>query len=63
VETITGEKLLGEIIDSPPKEILRNIPFQMFQDGIWLKRSHHISFIANSDITLKRPANLFDRES
>lgn len=64
VETHSGEQLIGEIVESP-QNFLGNgqqLPFMMFDNGIWLKRKTHLSFIAESEIKVKRPATVFDRE-
>lgn len=62
--TSTGERLVGEIV-KPPKEFFKHMNFSSsdFEHGIWLQRKTHLSFIANSDIELKRPATVFDKEN
>lgn len=68
IETILGEKLIG--VEVEPTEALfqqlakQHFPVtkEMISAGIWLLRDKHVSFIADSEIRLKRPATIFDNE-
>lgn len=64
VETVTGEKLIGEIVE-PTEHLFNhmNVSEENFKDGIWLKRKKHVSYISYSIIKIKRPATVIDRET
>jgi hypothetical protein len=63
IETFDGEILIGEIT-VPPQEFIKQFGeyiTSMF-NGIWLKRAHHVSFIAKDIIKVRREATIVDKE-
>jgi len=67
-----GQTVIGEIIE-PTESFLNIIQNQMdlpfaelqvlIQEGIWVKRDQHVTYLANELIKLKRPSTVADKET
>jgi hypothetical protein len=65
VELITGEKLIGVIVEPTldGEKVLEGLFGRNFsEEGIWLRRQRHFTYLSNDTIKTIRPALPFEKE-